>query len=127
MSHSNGQKISIHVFSRQDLGKETRADVEVVHLSVGQRAVEALKTFGMFFGGAVVCVFIPVLHFVLVPTALLVGFIMAYRKFFQLEFVKSGTLTCPGCKHQFPVVQGVFNWPKREGCPSCDLDLMLER
>ena len=80
----------------------------------------------LFWVGAFVCIFIPVLHFILVPTGILLGFFMFYREMgFQYRLV-SGIIECPGCRQSYNVRPLGFNWPKYERCRCCDADLILE-
>jgi hypothetical protein len=78
-----------------------------------------LKKFGLFFGLAVVSVFIPVLHFVLVPAFLIVSvaaFFYGYKVKYQI--VNPKPCTCLLCSHplNLPVLLGDN---RRLNCSSC--------
>lgn len=85
-----------------------------------------IKKFGLFFGLAVVSVFIPVLHFVLVPAFLiiaLVSFFYGYRVEFQIS--NPVTCTCLLCSRELklPVLIGAN---RRLNCSSCNAQYRID-
>ena len=75
----------------------TEAVLEVDELSTGRRVGRALKGFAAWFAAAVVCVLIPVAHFVLVPGCLLGAFIVLVLRLRARSLVVSAHGTCPDC------------------------------
>ena len=63
---------------------ELRQSLE--NLSAKQRLTNAFKRFLMFFGLALLAIFIPVLHFFLVPLMLLVSLYM-FKKTYDIKYV----------------------------------------
>jgi hypothetical protein len=86
----------------------------------------ALKRLGLCWGIGFGCVFIPVMHFVLVPTAFLVGIISSYKQLKLPEQIVGGELTCPKCSERFTVDAQPFEWPKRLECQKCDSRLLIQ-
>lgn len=74
-------------------------DVELdIHvLTAKERVVRSAKAFGQFFGVAILCVFVPVFHFVLVPVALIIAVVMGFRKYQETLIIKQSEFLCPGC------------------------------
>lgn len=66
---------------------ETKASI--LKLSTQDRLILSLKKFFLFLSMAVLAVFIPVLHFILVPIFLILSFALGYKAFqfnHRLEF-----------------------------------------
>jgi len=104
-----------------------RVAASVVQLTMAERATRALTGLGACWGLAVLAVFIPVAHFVLVPTLLMAGIVVGVRRLredhilthvhgacprcgLEQDFQKSGgsrgrwTLDCAGCRNQLVLV-----------------------
>jgi hypothetical protein len=79
----------------------------------------ALKSLGTCWVAAFVAVFIPLLHFVLVPGLLLAGPIVASVIFKQQSVVLGGTGICPSCQAQLQIVRSQERWPLRDVCANC--------
>jgi len=71
--------------------------VTVTRQSPGHRLTRALKGAAVFWGAAAGCVFIPGLHFVLVPTFLVVGIAVGLRNLRDVEIVARVRGACPRC------------------------------
>lgn len=119
------QTTSVQVNIRNDLEKQTLAELLIVPLSNGGRLRIAVKSFAICLGVAILCIFIPVFHFVLVPGAIIIGLFLFYRTWMFHELLLGGHIVCPGCNHEFPAKPAGFNWPKRETCSRCGLELTL--
>jgi hypothetical protein len=105
----------------------TPARVEVLRLSPADRVKRAAVIFGAFLVGAAIAIPIPLVHFVLVPTALILGAVFALLRLRQREIFQSAGGRCPFCStEQSFTVMGRFKLPKRLYCSSCRRQLMLE-
>ena len=71
--------------------------LEVDELTAGRRVGRALTGFGTWLGVAVVCVFIPIAHFVLVPGSLIVAVAVLVSRLRTRAVVVSAHGTCPDC------------------------------
>jgi len=96
-----------------------RAELSVEPIPMGRRAVRALVRLGGCWALAVACVFVPLLHFVLVPGFLVLGPVLAYLGARATVLVKSEQVTCPRCAKATPVEPGTTGWPVRLWCASC--------
>lgn len=105
----------------------TRARVELVELSKTERLRRAGLIFLWCLLVALVAIPIPLVHFVLVPGALLLGIGLAVRRLGQAEIFREVQGRCPFCgAEQSFSVMGRFRLPKTLHCSSCRRELVLE-
>ena len=105
----------------------TRARVELAELSRTERLRRAGMIFLWFLLVALVAIPIPLVHFVLVPGALLLGIVLAVRRLGQGEIFREVQGRCPFCgAEQSFQVMGRFRLPKTLHCSSCGRELVLE-
>jgi len=105
----------------------TRAEVVVEGLTFGERVQQAAIAFGAGAALALIAVPIPLVHFVLVPGALLLGVIFAGLRLNQREIIRSAEGSCPYCgAHQRLGLAGrVFRLPREVFCDRCRRPLDL--
>jgi hypothetical protein len=115
----------VTVLVRNDLDKQSSAELMIESLSAGGRFKRALKPLAICWGAAILCVLIPVLHFFLVPSGILLGLFLFYRQMTFHELLVGGLITCPQCSQGYQVATAAFNWPKRENCPQCEAELIV--
>jgi len=84
-----------------------------------ERSLRALKLFGLCLSLAFISVFVPGLHFILVPGFLLGGVIGSIVLFFKKEILSSGKVSCPVCKELQPIQNAKIDWPVAAICPVC--------
>jgi hypothetical protein len=93
----------------------------------GERLSRAGKIFGMFFLAALLTVFIPLLHFVLPPLALLIGGALAIVEYLSVGEVVAGEIECPNCKRKIVFQRQAEEWPRTQRCEGCAFSLKFER
>jgi len=106
----------------------SRAAVTVARLTPGRRLVRAFRAAGIFWAVAGVCIFIPGLHFVLVPSFLLIGIVTLLIRLRDAETVVRVHGVCPRCKFEQDFAAGNRFAPTwRLDCRACHnhLDLAL--
>ncbi|HWU43240.1 MAG TPA: hypothetical protein VN132_07380 [Bdellovibrio sp.] len=101
--------------------------VEIEIFNQAQRTQVALKKLGIFWGIAVLCIVIPVFHFVLVPLFFFLGIFFSYRGFKAQGQVLSGQTTCPHCHAEVIIKKAELNWPLSEICQSCARVVRIEK
>src|ERR1700737_3050655 len=69
----------------------------IIEQAPGQRVARTLGGLGMFWGLAVLSVFIPVAHFILVPTFLVAGIVMAIKRSREDRRLLRVRGACPRC------------------------------
>jgi hypothetical protein len=108
--------------------KPTVAHIELETLTLADRSKRAATIFGLGLVLALIAIPIPLVHFVLVPGALLVGAVLALIRLGQTEIFRTATGRCPFCgKEQSFSVIGRFRLPKKLYCSSCQRQLLLEQ
>jgi hypothetical protein len=103
-----------------------RVTVTVVCPALGQRVARALKAGGLFWAVAAGCVFLPGLHFVLVPSFLLIGVFVGCKHLRDQEIVSRVHGACPRCGlvQDFAAGNGLTpHWAL--DCPACHNSLTL--
>jgi hypothetical protein len=103
-----------------------RVSITVVRPSPGQRALRALKAGGLFWVVAAGCVFLPGLHFVLVPSFLVIGVVAGIKHLRDEEIVSRVRGACPRCGLEQDFAAGnrlTPSWTLE--CPVCHNNLTL--
>ena len=108
----------------------TQAQLVVENLTTGQRLRRAGVALAAGGALAVIALPIPLVHFVLVPGALLLGLIFAVMRLNQRQVIRSAEGNCPYCgAHQRLGLAGRgFRLPREVFCDKCrrPLDLGAE-
>lgn len=100
--------------------------VTVTRQSPGHRLGRAAKVAGVFWAVAAGCVFLPGLHFVLVPTFLVVGLAAGFRNLRDVEIVSRVHGACPRCGLEQDFAAGNRLTPTWTlDCPACHNNLTL--
>jgi len=84
-------------------GQQTTGTLSYMVYTKQQRVARAAKTLGIFWGLAVVTLFIPLAHFVLVPGFFIAGPIVAYLRYRVTETVDKASGECPTCHEQVTI------------------------
>ena len=103
------------------------ATIEIGVLDPADRVRRAAVAFGTGLVAAAIAVLIPIVHFVLVPAALVLGIVFCVRRLGQRETFRGGSGACPYCGTQQQLtLLGRFHLPKRVYCSSCQRELYLD-
>jgi hypothetical protein len=78
---------------------------------------------GFFWLLAIFCIFIPVLHFFLVPGLLLVGLIQFFQQVKNPNWIAKGLVLCPSCQSEISFKNYLWRNGLRIRCSSCSLQL----
>jgi hypothetical protein len=102
------------------------ATASILEQRAGQRVVRALTGAGMFWAMALGGLFIPLAHFVLVPTFLTAGVIMGVKRLREDRRLLGVRGACPRCgvEQEFRV-GGRFFDGRALDCPRCHNTLRL--
>ncbi len=120
-----GQKVELLANVNDDRRTEGYA---IVHFfSHAERMQQSLKKLGLFWGLAVLCIFIPVFHFVLVPLFLGLGVYFALRSRKSEGSIIRGETSCPHCGTVVHLGPSELQWPVIEICQSCARPVRMER
>ncbi len=104
----------------------THGTMEVLEFSEQGRVKRAWMMALKCLGATVLCVFIPVAHFFLVPLGLLVVTpIMTIYTFRVKTKILSATIDCPACHKPLNVLTSQEQYPIYENCSSCHRQIAL--
>jgi hypothetical protein len=107
-------------------GGPTPATLLVASFDAGQRLRRAVKGLGGFWGAMVVSVFLPVAHFVLVPSFFGIGIWQFFRRLRQQEQVRGAHGACPDCGAEQDFETGArLSLPMSVQCRQCHRGLTL--
>jgi hypothetical protein len=102
------------------------ASATIVRHSMGRRAARALVALGACWGLALVAVFIPLAHFVLVPGLFLIGVILATYRAREAWSIVTVQGQCPRCRlEQTFTSAGRARGQSVVHCPNCKNELAL--
>jgi hypothetical protein len=98
----------------------------IVEQTPAQRAMRVLMGLGFFWGLALCGLFIPVAHFILVPTFVVAGIVVALRRAREDRRLILVRGACPRCgaQHEFRP-GGRFESGRSIPCPHCHGNLTL--
>jgi hypothetical protein len=105
----------------------TRAQVVVAHLTARQRVTRAGAVVGAGLVAALIALPIPLVHFIFVPGALLVGLTLGAFRLRQREIFESAEAPCPCCgaAQRLGVAGRVYRLPRAVHCRDCGRSLEL--
>ena len=104
----------------------THGTMEVLEFSEQGRVKRAWMMALKCLGATVLCVFIPVAHFFLVPLGLLVVTpIMTIYTFRVKTKILSAKVDCPACHKPLNVLTNQEQYPIYENCSSCHRQIAL--
>lgn len=117
-TESGNERIRSAAVSTID-GRASTGQFVIRQLNTGDRVKAGLGWLGVSWLIAIVCIALPVIHFVLVPLFLLlgpVGFLYGYR---SSERIESGTGSCPACSAAIAFPRGRYLSSYKDTCPKC--------
>ncbi len=129
MAHcvSSSEIVTQKVILKSDENHQSEGTVKIQYFNRKQRIMQSLKIFGLCWGGAIVGVFLPIIHFVLVPSFILAGLIVPGFVYFRESLVLGGEATCPKCHAPFPIEKGSNQWPLSDLCTQCRTSILIEK
>ena len=82
---------------RSSSGKETEAQLVYRSLALPERRARALKILGLCWGGSILTLPLPPIHWVTVPGLFLLGPVLALKRFRHKEQIQAFSFSCPEC------------------------------
>jgi hypothetical protein len=107
-------------------GHTTFGGVRVQFWNKWERLLRALKFSGMCWVAGSISIFIPLLHFILVPLFLISGPILFFFLLRQESVILGGEGTCPSCQSFLPIARSAFRFPCSDLCTRCYHLLRIE-
>ena len=105
----------------------TIATITKVEWDKSERTKNALRTFGVMIALTFASIFIPGLHFILVPTLFIASFVLAMDKMGEKYRSEGGAGECPKCHHTFKVQPSKWQPRITNCCDHCpeELEMLL--
>lgn len=103
-------------------GQEITTEGKASYFTVRESTLKALKSLGICWVVGVLCIAVPILHFVLTPAALLAGPVAAILVYFKTQKLPkrlSGTVECLHCKTNTSFLFENAKPPLYEMCKNC--------
>ena len=124
MSNST-QTLQVRVLGQND--RQSLGEVTFQAWDQKTRLKRALKSLMTGFGFMLVAVFIPGVHFILVPLLLLGSPIFSYFVYNQESAILGGSSLCPACGKEFKIVKSKNIWPLKDVCAFCQENVTIEK
>lgn len=120
------KNLPVEISHRSKFTARYKSEIKVTDLSRRDKIKNGAKYLFLTFMIAALGAFVPVLHFVLVPGALLIGLILFYQQInFNLLRLEN-SIPCPDCQTSLSLKKIPFNWPMKENCMSCRAQIKIE-
>ena len=121
-----GQMVQVPITLRFWDKPPTQGTAVILERSFVQRMQRALVQLVIFWGLALVSLFIPIAHFVLVPGFLIAGVIAAQRQVKEEQTLLTASGPCPRCESEQKFSPNSrFEPGMKLQCPGCKNDLVL--
>lgn len=106
-------------------GSESDIDVEVIHLTNKSRIIKSAQLFFIFALAAAASALIPVFHFVLVPTFIILSLVVPVINLKNDKALTAQKIKCPKCKNPLVFKTKRFQDEIKTFCPACRSQLKL--
>jgi hypothetical protein len=93
--------------------------VERRELQLPERLRRMFKVAGLLLIAAVIAVFVPLLHFVLVPILLICAIVFGVATWMGRAEIRRGEYTCPLCNKLNTLSRESDNFPRSTRCQHC--------
>lgn len=119
------QTIAIQ-FKGQKSKVDKPATMLVRNFTEKEQKIRAIKTLLKFWGIALLCVLIPVAHFILVPLFFIMGIMKAVKLLHKAEDGLHAEGDCPACEQQIQLnLDNNAELPQWMDCPECSEGIEL--
>ncbi len=104
----------------------TEVQTHFTELDFKTRIMNTVKVSGSLLAVAAVGVFIPIVHFILVPTALFLSIILGRINFKKRFYVEETSFKCPDCKKDIQLKGSFPEKSLRVYCYGCRTQLRID-
>ena len=123
--HEKEHPLEVEILSRD--GSIREGHLILKERPLQDRVSRAFKAFGLWTLAAILAVFIPVLHFILVPAFVLVAIFMGANGLLDAFKIESGELTCARCGTVSHIDARAETYPLHIDCEHCDARMTAYR
>lgn len=111
--------VPVLVRIRDSTREPVTSELEVETLALPSRLMSGLRMLLLSWALAVAAIFVPLLHFVLVPGLFVAGPILGWLATRSTIRVKSTVITCPKCGQETAIEPRSKGWPVALRCSHC--------
>jgi hypothetical protein len=104
----------------------SQGELEIQNWDKSDRLGRSLKWTAILWGGALISVLIPILHFLLVPSFFIAGPIVGWLTYKTEKAVLGGKGSCPFCKAPLEIAKTAYEFPVKELCTECYSSLAIQ-
>jgi hypothetical protein len=109
-----------------DAQKSTTGSIDIETWTQSERLKRALQFSAATVGMIIASIFIPIVHFILVP-GLVIALPFIFQSIYQSKAVlKTGSGTCPNCQQVMTIARGPVKSPIEELCEHCRRPVKIE-
>jgi hypothetical protein len=116
--------VTIKSRNNHDLPSTVGSIVKIIY-SQKERYSNAFKTFGMWIAFTFASVFVPIAHFVLVPSLFITSFVLSMDKSREDKRNEGGAGECPKCHKAFTIEKSKWSERLVDTCEQCHDDLEI--
>jgi hypothetical protein len=121
--NSAAEQLAVTIASSEQ--KKSAGTVLVQNLTLASRLGRAaVRGFG-FLCISILCIAIPILHFLLVPIGLLITVLVVISSFAVNKMILSGEGQCPSCLRPVTIYKRSFGFPFEDVCENCHRRLVI--
>ncbi len=117
---------NIKVLINAEASEDLTGELVIESFDHSQLMQRSFKKLGICWGIALACVFIPILHFVLVPGFIITGIILFFANFSKKTVLQASKLTCPKCHDLFELSERKIVWPTSDICEHCSSHINIK-
>lgn len=122
---TGNQKIGVVLTDTSGEG-QTTGQATIQTFSAKERKQRALKNWGICMGGAIVSIFLPIVHFFSVPALFFASFCVAYFFLHQERIILGGEGKCPRCSAAIAIPRSSYKFPLEALCQKCSCGIKIE-
>ncbi|MEK6554718.1 MAG: hypothetical protein AABZ31_05730 [Bdellovibrionota bacterium] len=123
--HDKEHPLEVEILSRD--GSIREGYLVLSERTPQERVVRAVQAFFLWMLAALISLFIPMLHFILVPAFILVALFMGANGLFDVFKVESGEITCARCGTVNHIEAQNETYPIHIDCDHCDARMTAYR
>lgn len=126
MSQPETATTSVEVRIALEEGRPTSAgEVHTRPLRHPERVLRGIKWLILFWALAAAFIPIPILHFILVPSFLIAGPLVAWKRAAATAVIEAGQVRCARCAQPVPIEERLYGWPAELFCKACGVSLLI--
>ena len=104
----------------------TSGEVTLKHFEKSDRMWRGTKGLTIGWVLAMFSIFVPILHFILVPGFFILGIVLFFAMSAETETIAGGQGVCPDCKQEFRI-EGGRDLPFDDVCNHCRAHFKIEK